>query len=219
MQGTGMINSQAFVAPSKMLKWARSNTADLAERALLAAAFVWFLIHLMPAVEANYINLVVVVSESLVVLMALVRRTGSMSQAPVAWIAAFVGTFPPLFVVVQGQPLIPGSIAGMLMLAGLLVSIAAKFHLNLSFGIVAANRGVKRSGPYRLVRHPMYLGYALTHVGFVLFHPAMLNIAIYVATWAAMAVRIQCEEQILKQDAVYRDYAGHVHYRLLPGVY
>jgi protein-S-isoprenylcysteine O-methyltransferase Ste14 len=219
MRGTGMINSQAFVGPSKMLKWARSNTADLAERALLAAAFVWFLIHLLPAVEANSVNLLVVVSESLVVLMALVRRTGSMSEAPVAWIAALVGTFPPLFVVAQGQSLVSGSIAGMLMLAGLLVSIAAKFHLNLSFGIVAANRGVKRSGPYRVVRHPMYFGYALTHVGFVLLHPAALNIAIYVATWVAMAVRIQCEEQILKQDPVYLDYAGRVHYRLLPGVF
>lgn len=214
-----MINSQAFVAPSRILKWARSNTADLTERVLLAAAFVWFLIHLIPAAEANYVNFLVVVSESLAVLMAMVRRPGSMSEAPVAWIAAFVGSFPPLFVVAQGQPLISGSIAGMLMLAGLLVSIAAKFHLNLSFGIVAANRGVKRSGPYRVVRHPMYLGYALTHIGFVMLHPAALNIVIYITTWAAMAARIQCEEQILKQDAAYLDYASHVHYRLLPGVF
>lgn len=214
-----MIDLQAPAAPPTVLDWARANLADLAERLLLIVTLIWFIVRLIPAIEVNPVNLLLVASESFVVVMVLIRRAGPISQAPLAWITAIVGTFLPLFVVAQGQPLASSLVAATLMLAGLAISCAAKLHLNLSFGIVAANRGVKRSGPYRLVRHPMYLGYALTHAGFVLLHPAPLNIAIYAVSWAAMAVRIQLEERMLRQDPAYVEYAASVGYRLVPGLF
>lgn len=214
-----MINLQAPVAPPRALKWALSNGPDLAERALLTLVFGWFVVRMIPAIEANYLNALVAAAETFVVLMVLIRRPGPISVAPLAWVVASIGTFTPLFVVAQGEAVAPGWLAGMLMLVGLLISCAAKLHLNFSFGIVAANRGVKKSGPYRLVRHPMYLGYALNHAGFVMLHPAPLNIAIYTVTWIAMAVRVQFEEQFLRQDPSYVEYAESVRYRLLPGLF
>ena len=47
---------------------------------------------------------------------------------------------------------------------GLCLVIAGKLALGRSFGLVPANRGVVASGPYLLVRHPIYSGYLITHV-------------------------------------------------------
>lgn len=64
--------------------------------------------------------------------------------------------------------LIPADLATALMLAGLLVQIAAKAALWRSFGLLPANLGIRTGDPYWLLRHPMYAGYMLTHVGFLL---------------------------------------------------
>jgi protein-S-isoprenylcysteine O-methyltransferase Ste14 len=54
---------------------------------------------------------------------------------------------------------IPQELCSLVILSGLLSQISAKLVLWRSFGIVAAVREVKVAGPYRVVRHPMYLGY------------------------------------------------------------
>jgi protein-S-isoprenylcysteine O-methyltransferase Ste14 len=47
-----------------------------------------------------------------------------------------------------------------------------------------ANRGVVSSGLYRLVRHPIYMGYLITHAGFLLANPTVWNIGMLLApTW------------------------------------
>ena len=43
------------------------------------------------------------------------------------------------------------------MLIGLYVQISGKLILGRSFGLIAANRGIKVAGPYRIVRHPSML--------------------------------------------------------------
>ena len=53
-------------------------------------------------------------------------------------------------------------------LIGLILHLGAKLNLRRSFGIVPADRGVKTLGLYAFVRHPMYLGYMVAHVGFLL---------------------------------------------------
>ena len=70
------------------------------------------------------------------------------------------------------------------MLLGLLVQIAAKLALWRSFGVVPANRGVKTRGPYRLLRHPMYAGYTLTHIGFLIGFPSLSNTLLYASVLA-----------------------------------
>ena len=69
------------------------------------------------------------------------------------------------------------------LLAGLWIGfkLYGKLALGRSFGIVAANRGVVSSGPYRLVRHPIYLGYLVTHAGFLLSNMSARNVLVYAA--------------------------------------
>ena len=64
---------------------------------------------------------------------------------------------------------------------GLIVVIGGKVSLGRSFGLMPANRGVVSTGLYRLVRHPIYMGYLITHVGFVAANPTIWNLMTLVA--------------------------------------
>jgi protein-S-isoprenylcysteine O-methyltransferase Ste14 len=107
----------------------------------------------------------------------------------------------------------------LLALGGFALQISAKLTLRRSFGIVAANRGVKVGGPYRFVRHPMYAGYVMTHVGFLLHNPSLWNFGVYGLAFGCQVARILAEERVLLQDQGYRDFAARTRYRLLFGVF
>ena len=82
-----------------------------------------------------------------------------------------------------------------------------------------ANRGVVSTGMYRFVRHPIYLGYLITHVGFVAANPADWNLIVLAAADLALMMRAVCEEQTLAQDEAYRAYMQRVRWRVIPGVF
>jgi protein-S-isoprenylcysteine O-methyltransferase Ste14 len=66
---------------------------------------------------------------------------------------------PPFYLVAPGL---------LLALLGLCLSIWSLWHLRSSFSILAEARRTVVSGPYRYVRHPLYLGEALTMLGLCL---------------------------------------------------
>jgi protein-S-isoprenylcysteine O-methyltransferase Ste14 len=212
------MSTDTMAAPPASIK-PRWYVLDFVERVFLLTTLGWFVSRLATSLVLQPGNVLLMISESLPVLFVLIRKPGPVSARGFAWAIALIGTFTPLVILPNGPALIslPGS--GAIMAAGLLLSIAAKVCLNRSFGIVAANRGVKRSGPYRAVRHPMYLGYIVSHAGFLLAHFSAWNIAAYAITWTALILRIGAEEQFLSQDDAYRAYAQHVHYRLIPGLF
>jgi protein-S-isoprenylcysteine O-methyltransferase Ste14 len=217
----------------------RDLLLDIGERAFVLLLFAIFAQRMLPrlvqlvAAQLTYpelflaaagINaqaLLLVVSEGLgVALILLRRRSPSLSAHPFDWGLCLLAVILPLFVArVPAGALIPAALATALMLIGLLVQIAAKVTLWRSFGIVPANRGVRSGGLYRWLRHPMYAGYMLTHVGFLLGFPSLFNAALYGAAFAVQIARILREETILARDPAYRDYAARVRYRLLPGVF
>ena len=79
---------------------------------------------------------------------------------------------------------------------------------------------VVRSGPYAVVRHPMYAGIVPVMVGMGLWlHSTSAAIAASVPT-AILVARIVLEERVLRaRFADYADYAATVRWRLLPGVW
>lgn len=85
---------------------------------------------------------------------------------------------------------------------------------------VDAGQKVVSSGPYGIVRHPMYFGVTIMYLASPLalgsywaLLPAVLIIPILVA-------RILNEEQVLLRDLPgYAEYRQKVKYRLLPGVW
>ena len=196
---------------------------DLVEKFAVAAFMALLAARLVPAAMATAALpiLLLLISESVVVLFILLRRrTRDISRRPADWLVGLAGTLLPLLAIApEGAPIAPVAACVTLMLAGFLLQLSAKLTLRRSFGVVAANRGVKASGPYRLVRHPMYAGYALTHVGFLLAGPNLWNLAIYGGTLAIQISRILAEERVLNEDAAYRALAAKVRHRLLPFVF
>jgi protein-S-isoprenylcysteine O-methyltransferase Ste14 len=164
-------------------------------------------------------NLVFLAMEGLVLLLVLMRRpTDQISLRFKDWFIAFSATFLPLLVV-PGQSLELGALPGLVMLVGFCVALWAKLQLRRSFGLVAANRGLKTTGIYRFVRHPMYLGYFLSQFGFLMMNWNRVNVTI-LSVWAALQLaRISAEERVLSLDTSYRAHMDRARYRLLPFVY
>jgi len=102
---------------------------------------------------------------------------------------------------------------------GLLVVIAGKMSLGRSFGLIPANRGIVSTGLYRVVRHPIYLGYLITHIAFIASNPIPWNISLLATTDIALLLRAICEEKTLAQDDEYRAYQSRVRWRVLPGIF
>ena len=111
-------------------------------------------------------------------------RVASYLAAFLRMVARAGASCSPLLVYpVHHDPRLPAA-AITVMLAGILLQVAAKLALARSVGIVPANRGIKTSGPYRFLRHPMYAGYLLTHIGFLTLNPSWWNLAAYALCYA-----------------------------------
>ncbi|WP_341868087.1 isoprenylcysteine carboxylmethyltransferase family protein [Cupriavidus lacunae] len=118
-----------------------------------------------------------------------------------------------------GNHLVPEIFGAGLQAAGLAWQIYAKLTLRFSFGILPANRGIVSHGAYRFVRHPIYLGYVIADVGFLLTNFGLQNLLVCAGLYLLQYVRIYREEKLLSDDPEYRRYREKVRYRVLPGLY
>lgn len=197
------------------------RVADRVEQALAVLFYLWFCYRFVTAIAAGATDprvYAVLVVDGIVLAFMLARRpTTDISLRPMDWVWALTATLAPLLLV-PVPPLAP-NLGLALVFAGMAFSLSAKLILRRSFGIVAANRGVKVAGPYRWVRHPMYAGYVIGHIGTLLLLPHMLNWMLFLFAWTAMVMRIQAEERVLIADPSYDEYTRKVRYRLLPGLY
>ncbi len=160
------------------------------------------------------------VSEGLLVLLFVFRRESkAVSRSLPDWTVALGDSFLVLLVRPVEHALIPDGIGVVLQFLGTAFEVSGKVALGRSFGIVPANRGIIVRGPYRIVRHPIYLGYLVTHTGFLLSNWSARNLVIYGAVYVFQVLRILSEERFLAQDAVYREYRERVRYRMIPGLF
>ncbi len=202
----------------RRLPWKRAG-ADF----LLAALWLSFAAANLQQwhVKHRPVGLGVMVLQLMFAVLFLVRRKPWVtSREPLAWASTGVGAFgmlaarPAYDPVFNVEPVYVG-----LQVGGAVAAACALAALGRSFGLVAANRGVQTSGPYGIVRHPIYVCYAVADLGYVLENPAVRNILLAICVQVFQIVRIRTEEHCLRSDPRYVRYCEHVRYRLVPLVW
>jgi len=199
------------------------DPVELSSKILIVSLFTLFAMRIAQDFIATgrMTGLLLLASESLVVILTVVRRAaGTVDRS---WQSRFLTLLsmsgPPLVFPAKIPAWWPGSVTLTLSMVGLLVVIAGKMSLGRSFGLLPANRGVVCRGCYRMLRHPIYAGYLVTHVAFVAANPSMWNIVVLLVADAGLLRRAVYEERTLARDDEYRDYMGRVRWRIVPGLF
>jgi protein-S-isoprenylcysteine O-methyltransferase Ste14 len=99
------------------------------------------------------------------------------------------------------------------------LSLVSLLTMGRLFGIRPALRGLVTTGPYRLVRHPIYLSYVLGDIGYNLQEWNFITLLLVLVGWMSLIYRICAEERLLSQHAEWPAYVASVRYRLLPGLW
>jgi protein-S-isoprenylcysteine O-methyltransferase Ste14 len=99
------------------------------------------------------------------------------------------------------------------------LSLVSLLAIGRFFGVRPALRGLVRSGPYRFVRHPMYLSYILADIGYNLQEWNFVTLLLVLVGWMSLVYRIHAEERVLSQHAEWPAYVVSVRYRLFPGIW
>jgi protein-S-isoprenylcysteine O-methyltransferase Ste14 len=167
------------------------------------------------------VGLGAVLLEGFTAFLFLVRRAPlATSHRPLAWVAALLGAFTMLGARPVSSPDAgPLALFEIVQLVGFGIVIVALGTLGRSFGIVAANRGVKTRGLYGFVRHPAYSGYLVSYFGYVAENMSARNVILLMVATGAQVVRMGEEERMLRDDSAYREYLSRVPHRLVPYVY
>jgi protein-S-isoprenylcysteine O-methyltransferase Ste14 len=189
---------------------------------VLASLFASFAYtHLVAFISSPYkISLLLFAfSESIIVFLFLSRKqTVRVTKRPLGWIVAIVGTFVVLFLRPSSETsvIIIGEI---FVIVGVSMQIVSLLSLGRSFGLVPTVRGIKTTGLYTYIRHPMYASYLPLFTGYAITNPTPQNITILCIAMACLLVRVNEEEKILSTEKTYQQYMHTVRWRLIPKIY
>ncbi len=129
------------------------------------------------------------------------------------WLGIMAAVLPMAATYSEDTP-VPVLVVGLL---GYFLVIWSLLVLGSQFGIAPADRGLVRCGPYRFVRHPMYLGELVLRAALVASSPRpMLAGALLIVLMVIQVLRARREEHIITD---YDIYASQVRYRLIPEVW
>lgn len=109
-------------------------------------------------------------------------------------------------------------LSSILMLTGAVASTYVTVWLGDGFSILPQARVLVVKGPYRFVRHPLYLSETVTTLGLMLQYIQPWALLIALVTTAVLFFRMHYEERVLAmQFPAYRDYAARTP-KFLPGI-
>jgi protein-S-isoprenylcysteine O-methyltransferase Ste14 len=99
------------------------------------------------------------------------------------------------------------------------LSLVSLLAMGRFFGVRPALRGLVTSGPYKFIRHPMYLSYVLADIGYNLQEWNSVTVLLVLIGWASLVYRIRAEERVISQHAEWPVYVALARYRLVPGIW
>lgn len=126
-------------------------------------------------------------------------------------LTAIAGTFALMALVVLptgsvGKEMM--AVAATLIVIGTMMSIYCLYWLGRSFSIMATARRLVTSGPYAVIRHPLYVAEAVTVIGIVLSNWSVAAILVGTIQFALQIRRMHNEERVLRKTfPEYEEYA------------
>jgi protein-S-isoprenylcysteine O-methyltransferase Ste14 len=110
-------------------------------------------------------------------------------------------------------------LASLVTISGIAIAIYSLSMLGRSFSIIPQARKLVQTGPYKFVRHPVYLGELISILGVVLARLSIVAIALYCLLTALLIYRALQEEKLLA--GIFPEYDTHFlrRARLIPGVF
>jgi len=130
------------------------------------------------------------------------------------FVLTFIGLLPPV------EPSPERTIPSLfLMIVGIAFAVFSLLCLGRSFGIFPEARGLVTNGPYRYIRHPLYLAEIISAAGLIITALSLWSVALF-----AIFVVLQYARAILEERALVRslpDYAAYAARtsRILPGIH
>lgn len=136
--------------------------------------------------------------------------------------AAVVATWLPMAIPLLHPGIASAGFIGMgdaLLLAGMAWALWAVRTLGRSLSIIPQARSVVCRGPYRVVRHPLYLGELVSTAGVALVRFSPVTMAAWLLLACLQVYRAGHEERVL--SCAFPDYGRYAARtrRLVPGLY
>lgn len=187
---------------------------------LTLIALGYFSYNIFLSLEYNHraMLLILLVGEIITMLLVMFSKSVENRDFSLASVVLTISaTFYFFFVDVgKGVALIPPIFSELIMCLALFWQIISKIYLGRNFGLLPACRGIVTTGPYKIVRHPIYFGYFLMHLGFILGSFSSYNFFLYIFLYILQFGRIYYEEKTLSKNEEYVEYMRKVKFRFIP---
>ena len=159
----------------------------------------------------------------LVLALLIMTRSPAKAQADglLPRIAAFVGTYLPWTITFFGKTdqALPNLLSTACVLTGMIMTLASIRHLGRSFSLVPQARSVVQTGPYRWIKHPLYLAEEIVILGVVLQYLTPATVIVLFLHIGVQICRILYEEDLLRRSLPeYSSYEAS-RWRLIPYVW
>ena len=178
--------------------------------AIGAAFFVFlFIIRLMQFSDGDISAILLALQSALAAFLLVMHKPVERISHPLMSLIAWLCALLPLAFDVENANI-------RYSLPGLILALWSLITLGFSFSIAPEDRGIVERGPYRFVRHPMYLGEILSLLGLCIAANNVLNWFALLLFVRLVLIRISAEEHVL---ANYEWYRKSVRWRFIPGVY
>ncbi len=152
-------------------------------------------------------------------------RLRPIRRTPGAWpsAAALLGGFMMFGLLLLDRrtdlPLAAQLSASLLILTGNGFAIYILAHLGRSISILPESRKLVTSGPYQVVRHPLYLAEAVTTLGVFIQFLSPWALVLFVAQISMQMIRIHYEERVLRETFPEYEFYSRHSWRLIPMIY